>query len=349
MFLTEALNYNTEEEIIVEPTNEGYSFEYGGLERVQDLMEADTTAISMAENVEEVRVCNIIHEANMRMKNGDVSGHMLLMESAEELSEATIKSVFDAIIGAIKKAWARVKEVMKSIIAYFSGSGSNKESQDKAKSVISSTDFNVAGLEFEGYKYNLEQFDALKSYKDMIREVNSKFNNVEKSVIEAKDDTSYKKASDELNVNNSIETFDQIIKIGYGCIFKDIKDHLYTKLRGSKEKVKIIVNKELCDKTINGYNEATSRIKTISIELDKMYTETIKYVEEAKKSNLLSVKDDIRKQTLLKSVYVKKANIFKKLLDVSQNTCSIYISILKEERELKLRILFLKYYLYHKM
>ena len=340
MFLTEALNYNTDEEILVEavePTSEGYSFEYGGLERVQDLMESDTTAINMAENVEEVRVCNMLHEANMRMRNGDVSGHEMLIESAEELSEATIKSVFDAIIGAIKKAWARVKEVMSTVALYFKKIGSNKAFLTSAEKFISSPNFNPAGLEFEGYNYNFERFDALKSYKDMIKEVNSKFSSVEdvKTGLKAEDAKEFvKEANSELEKVTSSEAFDDYVNVGFGCKAKDVKKTLYKTLRGSDEKVKLSFNKELCKKAINGYDEASAKIKSMSAKLDSMYVDAIKQVEVAKKANIALDKDNNFKprQTFLKSVYSKKASIFKKLLDVSQSTCSIYISVLKEER-----------------
>lgn len=320
MFFDNLLNESYENNIIVEDveaTNEGYEFEYGGLERVQDLMESETSAIAMTEMFMEAKSVLALDRARKAEESGNLSESTTLQESFEQLQEASVKGVFDSIINAIKKAWARVKEVFNTVILHFKKLASNNAFLTQAKTYINSPEFDATGFEAEGYNYDLT-LDPVAAYKKMV----AKIDTIASDCIKANDGNCDKLTSK--------ETMDALVKEAFGAEnAKELKATLYKQLRGSEEKVKITsFDKSEAIKAVDGFAQAAADIKAISSKLDIMYKDAIAAVTKAKKE--AESNEDSAKNT--KAVLSKKASVLKKALDVAQSATGIYVSVLKEER-----------------
>ena len=307
----------------VEPTNEGFDFDFGGMERIEDLCEAESHALHMAMMVTEVQTCNLLEEgANLQ---------------AEQLQENVLSSFWEKIKTIIKKMWARVKEVVNSVLLQFTKLANDKAFLTQAKKILNGENFDASGLELEGFTFTLDKVDPLKAYKDMIAAAKSKFN-ISCSVGTDKEDAANKAdaAKKLLDTANSSDSIDEYVKAGYDCTVSDLDDHLFKVLRSNSDtSSEMSFDKSSCIKAIDGYKAAVNRVNSLKSQMDSAYKSALKEVEELKKENDKTVSNNELegpKQQVMRAVYRDHADMLKTLLNYANRGCSAKLKALKDER-----------------
>ena len=307
----------------VEPTNEGFDFDFGGIERINDLCESDSHALNMAVMLADVRTCQLMNEgANLE---------------ASQLQENVFSSFWEKLKTIVKKMWARVKEVLNSVLLQFTKLANDKAFLTRAKKIMNDSKFDTSGLEVEGFIYTLDAFNPLDAYNKMIKAAGAKFNitcdaGSDKEDAAKKADDAKKKLDDAI----SDSAIDDYVKAGYGCVVSDLDDTLFKALRNGKDtSEQISFNKSDCVKAIEGYKSRVNSVNSLKTQMDSAYKNALKTITDLQKENDKQVENAETqgpRQQLLRGVYTKHGDMLKTLLTHANKGCSAKLKAFKDER-----------------
>lgn len=238
MYLENYLNENTNsfehEDFNVEATQEGFDFENAGVQEVIGLTLRESNALNMAQLGSEV-LC-------IKLMNENAS------EEAEAIQENVITSFFGKVKEIIKKMWARMKEVMNTVVIYFTKMANDKAFINRIENALKSySDF--SGLEIEGYDFTLDAIDPEACYSKVISAINSKFNGIKPTAGKDAEATkaNIKPAQEALEKATDEDAKDDYLKAGFGCTKDDFNDEMFKVFRNGKDsKESITFNKSAC-------------------------------------------------------------------------------------------------------
>ena len=284
---------------IIEATNEGYDFEFGGMEDVIDLAESDMTKLAFADIISQVQICNAINE------NTDI----------EPLQENAIKSFFEKVKSIIKKMAARVMEVLNSAKLHFQKIFMKNKFIENANKILK--DYN-GSVEIEGYNYTVN-YDSKKMYETYISKVEKKINDA----INAGDN-----AKTTLENNTNAEAVDTIVEESFGSKESEIKTYMFKTLRNGNDSTETI--KVNCSSVLNSLKSQQymiSNIDKIKTEISNMYKSAISTVDglqkEAEKSN------DNNKSFKIEA-YKKQSTLLTKGLNIANMTVNARLVAIKD-------------------
>ena len=328
-FLNESV-YDINDSMIVEASNEGFTFEDGGMARAISLAETEMTKLEMADMVTEAKAVQLIVKG--RMNNLSESA---IMEEVNMLQENVLTNTWEKIKQIAMKLWARIKAIIESALTWITKTF-NKSAFIKTarKQLEKYTDFE--DLDFEGYEYDYKAVEADKAFaiaskciEDKFKELDSKHNINSKS---SKEDIAA--AKDALEEIKSESFKDEIAgSIIDGASYTDFKSKVVEKMKGDKKSLTFDKNAALT--RIDNEGKIKTQINAIKTKVDNAFRQAIaemgKEEKEAKKIKDKANTDEQPFATFAYQTLVASSSLLNVALTLSSEVSDAALTIIKEE------------------
>lgn len=251
------------------PVMEGYSVEEAG--DIQAFTEFHEDMVTVFESMHEADM----KEIELRKEHGGVELDAInetVLESFQPVMEGANDSVWERLMGTVKRLWAKLREWLKSVGANVAGlveSGKKFASSHEKEIMVNIREGKLDSVEKEMYKYNDAQLDSFMGpFGKYTSTVHTKINVGGTKDFEDNETNYYTKLRQELSGISTKEGF---------------KEAVIRQMRSDKKetvKVKDFVKTAL---TVLKNGNSAKSIRSIQAEMDKSFAAEIKMINELKK------------------------------------------------------------------